>query len=106
MVKLLLQDSSGPEVVQLRKCLAATLGSDAQMFDLQAKNDLFDETLVAAVRHWQSNIGILADGIVGPYCQRPAGSDKRSLPRACGQMMCKTCSRPPSHPTCCGICRM
>ena len=73
MVKLLLQGSSGPEVVQLRKCLAATLGSDAKMFDLQTKNDQFDETLVAAVRHWQSNIGILADGIVGPYCQSLLG---------------------------------
>lgn len=29
MVKLLLQGLSGPEIVQLRKCLAATLESDA-----------------------------------------------------------------------------
>lgn len=73
MVKLLLQGSSGQEVVQLRKCLAATLGPDAKMFDLQTKNDQFDEALVAAVRHWQSNIGVLADGIVGPYCQSLQG---------------------------------
>jgi peptidoglycan hydrolase-like protein with peptidoglycan-binding domain len=69
MVKLLLQGSSGPEVVQLRKRLAKTLGADAKMFALPSNSDTFDATLASAVRHWQSNIGIIADGVVGPYCQ-------------------------------------
>ncbi|AID99931.1 peptidase C1 [Klebsiella variicola] len=69
MVKLLLQGSSGPEVVELRKRLAKTLGADAKMFALPSNSDTFDATLASAVRHWQSNIGIIADGVVGPYCQ-------------------------------------
>lgn len=69
MVKLLLQGSSGPEVVELRKRLAKTLEADAKMFVLPSNSDTFDATLASAVRHWQSNIGIIADGVVGPYCQ-------------------------------------
>lgn len=39
------------------------------MFVLPSNSDTFDATLASAVRHWQSNIGIIADGVVGPYCQ-------------------------------------
>ncbi len=38
MVKLLLQGSSGPEVVELRKRLAKTLGADAKMFALPSNS--------------------------------------------------------------------
>ena len=47
MVKLLLQGSSGPEVVQLRERLAKTLGADAKMFALPSNSDTFDATLAA-----------------------------------------------------------
>ena len=45
------------------------LGDDAAQYPGLAKGDFFDDVTEAAVRHWQSGIGIVADGIVGPYCK-------------------------------------
>lgn len=69
MNHLLAKGQKGADVAQLRKVLAQTLGADAAQYAGLAKGDNFDELTEAAVRHWQSGIGIVADGIVGPYCQ-------------------------------------
>lgn len=66
---LLYSGSSGAEVAQLRQQLATLLASEGKEFQPLAKGDTFDALTESAVRRWQSGIGIIADGIVGPYCQ-------------------------------------
>jgi peptidoglycan hydrolase-like protein with peptidoglycan-binding domain len=66
---LLIKSQQGPDIARLRTTLAATLGGDAAQYAGLAQGDVFDEVTEAAVRHWQSGIGIVADGIVGPYCK-------------------------------------
>ncbi|MHA6205953.1 C1 family peptidase [Dyella soli] len=70
---LLLKDKTGPDVAQLRKKLASALQADADAFPGLAAGDSFDAQTDAAVRRWQSGIGLVADGIVGPYCQSVLG---------------------------------
>ncbi len=66
---LLYSGSSGTEVAQLRQQLASMLVDDGKEFQPLTKGDTFDALTESAVRRWQAGIGILADGIVGPYCQ-------------------------------------
>ena len=73
MKLLLVRGNSGAEVAQLRKALARQLGDDAQDFPLLGTGDLLDADVEAAVRRWQSGVGLVADGIVGPHCQSALG---------------------------------
>ena len=69
----------GPEIPALRKALVAVLGSDAQAFPGLAKGaapNLVDADVEAAARRWQSGVGLVADGVVGPYCQQLLGLAK------------------------------
>ena len=70
MQLLMTAGNSGVEVDKLAKALARELGEDAASFPVlgQAGATINDEFL-AAVRRWQSGIGIIADGVVGPRCQ-------------------------------------
>jgi hypothetical protein len=68
MQYLLLRGSKGDEVAALRKCLAKVLGTEATLFGELTKGDDFDADLEAAVRRWQTGVGLIADGIVGPRC--------------------------------------
>jgi hypothetical protein len=70
MQYLLLRGSKGEEVAALRKCLAQVLGAEAALFRDLAKGDDFDADLEAAVRRWQTGVGLIADGIIGPRCQQ------------------------------------
>ncbi|HET6554041.1 MAG TPA: C1 family peptidase [Dyella sp.] len=73
MVMLLMKGAAGPEVADLRKRLASVLGDEAKNFPGLATGTSFDATVDAAARRWQAGIGVLADGIVGPYCQSLLG---------------------------------
>ena len=73
MAMLLMKDATGPDVAQLRKKLASALQADAAAFPGLATGNSFDALTDAAVRRWQSGIGLVADGIVGPYCQSVLG---------------------------------
>lgn len=66
---ILARGQQGKDIARLRGTLAKTIGDDAGQYTGIAKGDVFDELTEAAVRHWQSGIGVIADGIVGPYCQ-------------------------------------
>ncbi len=68
MDTLLVRGSQGPAVVALRKALAHHLGPDAQAFPGLAQGDSFTVDAEAAVRRWQAGVGLVADGVVGPYC--------------------------------------
>jgi predicted chitinase len=70
---LLMTGAKGPDVAQLRKKLVSALQSDAGAFPGLAVGDSFDALTDAAARRWQSGIGLVADGIIGPYCQSVLG---------------------------------
>ncbi|MEP7184898.1 MAG: C1 family peptidase [Rhodanobacter sp.] len=73
MTMLLVKDAAGAEVATLRKQLAQTLGEEASEFPGLAMGDEFDALTDAAARRWQTGIGVVADGIIGPYCQSVLG---------------------------------
>jgi len=71
MKQLMTKGDAGGDVDRLRKALASTLGADAAGFPSMkaAAGSAIDDDFDAAVRRWQTGIGIIADGIVGPRCQ-------------------------------------
>ena len=69
MNMLLLKGSTGPVVVQLRRALMKELGDDAADFSDLGRGEIFDGDVEAAARRWQSGVGLVADGVVGPRCQ-------------------------------------
>lgn len=76
MSYLITRESRGPEVHLLRESLVQQLGDDARMFHRLAAGHEFDATAQAAVRRWQSGVGLVADGIVGPRCMALLGLSK------------------------------
>ncbi len=66
---LLVKGNEGAAVKALKARLSAELGADASAFPGLATGAVFDADTEAAARRWQAGVGILADGIVGPYCQ-------------------------------------
>ncbi|HEX4984783.1 MAG TPA: C1 family peptidase [Burkholderiales bacterium] len=69
MGMLLVKGTKGKEVAALRRKLAAALGDEAKDFPGLAGGDTFDAPVDSAARRWQSGIGIIADGVIGPYCR-------------------------------------
>jgi hypothetical protein len=71
MTTLLTQGAAGAEVDALRAALRTALGADAASFPgLSAPAGApIDADVDAAIRRWQSGVGLIADGIVGPRCQ-------------------------------------
>ncbi|QRY78117.1 peptidase C1 [Pseudomonas sp. PDNC002] len=68
MDTLLVQGHKGKAVGTLRSRLAEVLGDDAEQFPGLGGGTEFDAQTEAAVRHWQSGVGVIADGVVGAYC--------------------------------------
>lgn len=68
MGALLVKNSQGSEVRKLKQSLREILGTESDRYPGLDKGDSFDADTEAAVRHWQSGIGIIADGVVGPHC--------------------------------------
>ncbi|MDM0044248.1 C1 family peptidase [Variovorax dokdonensis] len=66
---LLVKGDDNAQVKALKARLAKELGSEAAVFPGLATGSDFDADTEAAARRWQAGVGILADGIVGPYCQ-------------------------------------
>lgn len=66
---LLVKGDESAAVKALKARLSAELGVDAAAFPGLAAGTLFDADTEAAARRWQAGVGIVADGIVGPYCQ-------------------------------------
>lgn len=73
MTHLLIRGSQGAEVLRLRQVLAKQLGDDALGFGALGTGELLDADAEAAVRRWQAGVGLVADGVVGPYCQAVLG---------------------------------
>jgi predicted chitinase len=70
MQLLLDAGDSGAEVDKLAQALTRELGADAASFPVLARaGAAIDEEFLAAVRRWQSGVGVIADGVVGPRCQ-------------------------------------
>ncbi len=70
---LLFRSCAGPEVAALRRALAEQLGADADDYPGLARGERFDALCEAALRRWQSGVGLLADGLLGPLGQRLLG---------------------------------
>ncbi|MDE2402036.1 MAG: peptidase C1 [Burkholderiales bacterium] len=66
---LLVKGSQGAAVARLRQQLLKSLGPDAADFPTLATGQIFDADTEAAARRWQSGVGLLADGVIGPRCQ-------------------------------------
>ena len=65
---LLVRGSQSPAVQELRTALCNELGADAQDFPGLDQGDEMTVDVEAAARRWQSGVGLVADGVVGPYC--------------------------------------
>ncbi|CAN5485068.1 hypothetical protein BH10PSE17_BH10PSE17_03570 [soil metagenome] len=64
---LFMKGSSGPYVKDLKTKLAENLGADAKLYKaLKTASTTIDDELDAAVRAWQSGVGLIADGVIGP----------------------------------------
>lgn len=84
MQNLLIRGSKGSDVRKLKQALVKQLGLDAAVFAGLATGDELDADTEAAIRRWQAGVGLVADGVMGPYCQtvlglRPAGPLALSL---------------------------
>ena len=65
---LLVRGHQGPAVQKLRTALFKELGTDAQAFPGLDQGEDMTVDVEAAARRWQSGVGLVADGVVGPYC--------------------------------------
>lgn len=73
---LLIRNAQGKDVAALRAALAKQLGADAVGFGNLAQGDVLDADVEAAARRWQSGVGLVADGVIGPRCQELLGLRK------------------------------
>jgi hypothetical protein len=73
MPDLLIRSSRGKDVVALRQALVQQLGDEAAIFGDLSSGTVLDASVEAAVRRWQSGVGLIADGVVGPRCQQQLG---------------------------------
>lgn len=70
MQLLMTAGNKGGEVDKLARALARELGDEAASFPVLARTGAtIDDEFLAAVKRWQSGIGVIADGVVGPRCQ-------------------------------------
>ncbi len=73
MQNLLTRGSQGHGVRALKQALLKQLGADATAFATLAIGDCMDADTEAATRRWQAGVGLVADGVMGPYCQTVLG---------------------------------
>lgn len=73
MAFLLIRGAAGDDVAALRVALAQQLGADAQSYGKLAAGNVLDANVEAAARRWQSGVGLVADGVIGPRCQELLG---------------------------------
>ncbi|HET7868264.1 MAG TPA: C1 family peptidase [Burkholderiaceae bacterium] len=73
MALLLIRGATGADVAALRAALAEQLGADAQAYGDLATGNVLDANVEAAARRWQSGVGLVADGVIGPRCQELLG---------------------------------
>lgn len=73
MAFLLIRGATGDDVAALRAALAGQLGDDAQDYGNLATGNVLDADVEAAARRWQSGVGLVADGVIGPRCQELLG---------------------------------
>jgi len=73
MNQLLIRGARGGDIAALRQVLVAKLGADAAAFGSLAQGDTLDADCEAAARRWQSGVGLIADGVIGPRCQELLG---------------------------------
>jgi predicted chitinase len=74
--QLWVRGQQGEPIQRLRSELARQLGPDAGEFPGLARGDTLDTGVEAAVRRWQSGVGLIADGVVGPHNQCVLGLRK------------------------------
>ncbi len=67
MAMLFVQGAEGSEVKAIRTALVKAMGADAKAFPLLAQGAVLDRDAEAAIRQWQSAMGLQADGVIGPH---------------------------------------
>jgi predicted chitinase len=71
---LVMRGATGPQAQRLKAALVEQLGANARSFaGLSSAGPVFDADCEAALRHWQANCGLVADGIAGPHCLQVLG---------------------------------
>ena len=70
---MLVRGHQGPQVGRLRQALAAQLGDESLAFGDLSQGDVLDDNVQAAMRLWQSGVGLVADGLAGPRCLEVLG---------------------------------
>lgn len=73
MTMVLIRGVQGAEVRALKAALVEVLGPVAAEYVGLPHGDTFDADTEAAVRRWQTGVGLVADGVVGPRCQEALG---------------------------------
>ncbi len=66
MRKLMVRGQSGAEVARLRSLLAQAMGDEAPLYSLQTPGKTLDAETEAALRAWQTGVGLVGDGVAGP----------------------------------------
>jgi hypothetical protein len=69
MTMLLIRDMQGDDVATLKHALRQALGDTAAQYAGLTSGTTLDADTEAAARRWQSGIGLVADGIIGPRCR-------------------------------------
>lgn len=73
MAMILIRGVEGAKVRALKAALVEALGPVATEYAGLTLGDVFDADTEAAVRRWQTGVGLIADGVVGPRCQDALG---------------------------------
>lgn len=72
--QILIKGHTGDQVAKLKAALARELGAQAaSSYPGLAVGDTFDTDTEAALRAWQSGMGLVADSIAGPHCRQLLG---------------------------------
>ena len=70
---ILIKGNRGAHVRTLKQELAKVLGETARLFPSLGSGDAFDNDTEAALRNWQTTIGLIGDGVAGPCVRRALG---------------------------------
>jgi len=70
---LLMRGNTGKEVSKLKKALRKLLPDADTAYPGLVKGSDFNADTEAALRTWQASVGLVADGIAGPYCLSALG---------------------------------
>jgi len=76
MTMLYVQGAKSAQVKVMRVALTKAMGDDAKAFPQLARGQSIDLDTEAAIRQWQSAMGLQADGVIGPHARGLLGLER------------------------------